>query len=312
MVGFPLQSQQGHALTEFTVVAVVLLIPLFLLIPVLAKLISQSHDMNIAARYVAWERTIWYSSDQQAPFGNDSAADNVVKTDGQLAYEVDARIFANSDEPIRTSVNTHYELDAFLHHHDGEAFLQGFNGDEVQRYARLATQETEPNEDTHVYKQNREAEKLEKATDERFDVNMDGKFTGTVSVSLIDLTDIFDLDGVDMSNFELTRSNTIFAEAWEAGGTRHGKRMIGALTPQDFANENTSAIENAQSLVSEMRIGEELHEDCLVFGYASIEPVPPHRLSRPDSRITSVRGVGDDTGCDLEHPDFQTSDPDFF
>ena len=82
--------QSGQALTEFLVVAAAL-IPLFLLIPVIAKYQDISHSTQLASRYVAFE----------AMTRNDSAS--TWKPETQLADEVRRRFFSNADAAVKTN-----------------------------------------------------------------------------------------------------------------------------------------------------------------------------------------------------------------
>lgn len=82
-------AQSGQALVEFLVVAVAL-IPLFLLIPVIAKYQSIAHATQIASRYAAFDGLV----------RND--AQNTAKPLDQLQDEVRRRIFSNSDAAIKT------------------------------------------------------------------------------------------------------------------------------------------------------------------------------------------------------------------
>ena len=294
----PGSLQAGQAMTEFLVVAVTLLIPLFVMIPVLAKIISQSHDMHIGARYAAWERTAWYHSDRPPPHGNTSAAQAVAKSDQQVAHEIDSRIFATGAQPVVSGAGTRYRLDPFLQHLNPELdpLLHDYSGNtSVNSFSRQASEEQSPGGTAGAM--NRAVEEIGEYT--RFDLNTEGLYTAQVDVDLIDLTDIFGAD-VDMSALRMTASNSLFVEAWEAGGTEHARYLIGGLTPQQYMD--TSVVEHAQNRLGDLPQSEEFAEGCLVFGHASIEPIPGHRLSKPDPRLTAVRGPADDADCGLEHP----------
>jgi hypothetical protein len=82
-------KQSGQALVEFLVVAVALL-PLFLLIPVIAKYQSIAQATQLASRYAAFDGLV----------RNDTQ--NTSKPLDQLQDEVRRRIFSNSDAPIKT------------------------------------------------------------------------------------------------------------------------------------------------------------------------------------------------------------------
>lgn len=84
------KRQQGQALTEFLVAAVAI-IPLFLLIPLIAKYQDISHSTQAASRYAAFD----------AMTRNDSVS--TWKAPSQLADEVRRRFFSNPDAPIKTN-----------------------------------------------------------------------------------------------------------------------------------------------------------------------------------------------------------------
>lgn len=84
------RQMQGQALTEFIVLALAL-VPLFLLIPVIAKYQDIAHAVQMASRYVAFDATT----------RNGTAS--TWKPPGQLAQEVRRRFFSNSDAPIKTN-----------------------------------------------------------------------------------------------------------------------------------------------------------------------------------------------------------------
>ena len=56
----PIHHQAGQALTEFNITAMFLLVPLFLIIPLVGKYIDIRHSSVQTARNMAWERTVWY------------------------------------------------------------------------------------------------------------------------------------------------------------------------------------------------------------------------------------------------------------
>ena len=60
---FKIHKQNGQAMVEFVVAALFFLGPLFLAIAVLGKFIDVQHTVDMASRYVAWERTVWYEAD---------------------------------------------------------------------------------------------------------------------------------------------------------------------------------------------------------------------------------------------------------
>ena len=52
--------ERGQAMTEFVIAATFVLLPMFVFIPMLGKYIDFKHATIQAARYQAWEYTVWY------------------------------------------------------------------------------------------------------------------------------------------------------------------------------------------------------------------------------------------------------------
>lgn len=84
-----LPREQGQALAEFLAVALAL-IPLFLLIPMIAKYQDLAHFTQLASRYAAFSATV----------RND--ATGTWTPEAELAAEVRRRFFSNSEAPIKT------------------------------------------------------------------------------------------------------------------------------------------------------------------------------------------------------------------
>jgi len=85
--------QGGQALTE-TLVAFVVLVPVFMLIPYLGKYLDVKHKTEDGARYALWERTVF--SDPGASWG---AGENQ-KSDTRIRSELRARIIEEPRAPI--------------------------------------------------------------------------------------------------------------------------------------------------------------------------------------------------------------------
>lgn len=53
-------AERGQAMTEFVITATMVLLPFFVFVPMLGKYIDFKHHAIQAARYQAWEYTVWY------------------------------------------------------------------------------------------------------------------------------------------------------------------------------------------------------------------------------------------------------------
>ena len=84
------RCQRGQSLVELLVVSLAL-VPLFLLLPMVAKYQDVAHVTQVASRYAAFDATI-----------NNDEAESGFKPAAQLAQEVRRRFFSNPDAPIKT------------------------------------------------------------------------------------------------------------------------------------------------------------------------------------------------------------------
>lgn len=112
-------NQRGQALIEFVVIALAI-VPLFLLMPVIAKYQDIAHSTVMAGRYLAYDAAIRNPgmSSWKAP--------------GQQAAEVSRRFFSNSDAPIKTNDtagNFKANQNLFWSDPKGNALIKDFNAD---------------------------------------------------------------------------------------------------------------------------------------------------------------------------------------
>lgn len=82
--------QRGQSLVEFSVAAMFVLVPIGLGLPYLAKVADARHNMHEAARYAAWERTVWYEAHDKYH----------LKSNADIKNEVSVRILGKAEAPI--------------------------------------------------------------------------------------------------------------------------------------------------------------------------------------------------------------------
>jgi hypothetical protein len=96
-------TEKGQAMTEFLIAASFFLIPLFLGMSLIAKYIDIKQANVEAARYQAWEYTVWYANDTERDyFGNGgeimsgfTAADQPIKARWETRNESKQRFYRN-------------------------------------------------------------------------------------------------------------------------------------------------------------------------------------------------------------------------
>lgn len=104
------RNQRGQAMVELVIVAVFVLLPLFLAMPLIGKYLDVRTAAAESARYAAWERTVWYGGAAASSigitipatmltpsftFGGNSWQANA-KADDEIRNEIAVRLLSNT------------------------------------------------------------------------------------------------------------------------------------------------------------------------------------------------------------------------
>ena len=129
-----MHQQQGQAMTEFSVAAAFILVPLFLLIPVLGKYIDVKHKAIQSARYEAWEYIAWNADGNRSINRFKGVPGGVkipAKTVAQTKLESVNRFYS---EPSSTLLNTDKmrawsstRLNKLWYDHKGDSLVDTIN-----------------------------------------------------------------------------------------------------------------------------------------------------------------------------------------
>lgn len=205
---------EGQALTEFLVVALAL-VPLFLLMPLIAKYQDIVHQTQMASRYVAFDaaaRNEWQNS---------------WKDPAQLAAEVRRRFFSNPDAPIKTN-DTAGNFDAnrnlFWRGPTNEPLIADFDADVAISFGENAGASQAAG-----FKASKDGDPFNKlggsaaSTNiaDQFSLKAAGIFTGNVSVKLANtpafLKSYQPFDKMDLS---ITRHTSVVVNGWDADSSQ--------------------------------------------------------------------------------------------
>lgn len=220
------KNQRGQAMAEFVIVAVLVLVPLYLLIPVLGKYIDMKSAAVVGARYAAWERTVFYA-------GPAASVDwpGVEKTDAEIRNEVRQRVFsqgttiANGDKGATNWGGGGYR--ASWVNRDGSGMLPDYNA---------VTHATQNDDSPGIA--NDVLNLIVTVADALgpFTLEMKGLYSAEVAVSANTLPINFSFDSEITKAFnpgKLTFSDrsVVLANGWSAKGSEHVKSQTQGLTP---------------------------------------------------------------------------------
>jgi hypothetical protein len=94
---------------EAVIACALVLVPLFLAIPILAKYQDIRFHVVQGARYAAWERTVWFGGDAAAEMGFGSISTNKwdanAKGDDAIRAEIGSRILSKNPDAFNTTLD---------------------------------------------------------------------------------------------------------------------------------------------------------------------------------------------------------------
>jgi hypothetical protein len=266
------ERQRGQALAEFTIAAAFVLIPLFLMIPLLGKFMDMKATTIQAARYAAWERTAWY--------GNaDWAAGQ--KSDAQIQSEVQQRFFADSaTTPLRSSDKTQSGAAVgkpLWHDHTGAPMLSAYSADAGKGTQTPGTMDVVLS-DVHKF-----VEVIDSVLGTKFKLDMKSLYTSTVSLNAANTPAISLATGADTSGFtapHFVMQQVLVTNGWSANGPDFVKKQTEGLAVLSLAQR--SPVKEVMHIVQSVlgTFVEELKPSSLKLGGVLLpDLVPTDRLT---------------------------------
>lgn len=266
--------QSGQAMTEFVIGAVLFLLPLFLILPMLGKYADIKATAAQTARYVAWERTVW--------FGGNSASvswPGASKSETDITNEARKRVteFGQLIKSTDKSATDFNEAGGRAHwkNRDGSPMLKKYSDIAVSPIAN----QTSPDLVTGTI--------LGAITTVTaitgFNLETKGLYTGQATITVDTLPIGLNLDGGTDGRFApgtlaFTDKNVIMANGWSANGSGHVKTQTAGLAPLGLlGTAGLDKILQAGTCAAFVLFAPEL---CfLELGKIEPDIVPPDRLT---------------------------------
>jgi hypothetical protein len=193
--------QRGQAMTEFTIAAAFVLVPLFLMLPLLGKFMDMKASSIQAARYAAWERTAWYGNSDWA-VGQ--------KSDAAIQAEVQTLFFTEK---------------ALWNDHAGESILAGNS-------TSLRPGQTPGTMNTILGGVTTAVNTIGKIVGTNFKVDMESLYTSTVTLQAAKTDAVGRAWGdVDLTAPTFTMTQVLVTNGWSANGPAFVESQTKALAP---------------------------------------------------------------------------------
>jgi hypothetical protein len=214
------RNQQGQAVTECLVLAVAV-VPLFLLIPYIAKYQDVAHQTQLASRYVAFEAT-----------QRNEVMGGGFKPEAQLADEVRQRFFGRPDSPIQNGLvaqDVDAQQNRFWRDPQGRALVERFDDVTVSFGAASGPTHGDAIVDS-------DGADVLNTPGALAGLKAKGIYRANVSVKLLNLpAGIQSLEPFDNINLAITRSTSVMFDPWAAQSVSQTNSRVNKLLPLDSA-----------------------------------------------------------------------------
>ncbi len=247
-------------MTEFQVAAAFVLVPLFLIVPLVGKYIDIKHAAINSARYQAWEYTAWYNSvDDHDIVGNFTAAKIPYKSPDVTAAESERRLFSyireGDDALAVTSADASgwkaSEMNPLWNNHRGRPIYTGNLGARTV----ISTANETPGFKIFGIDSGSIVNVILKVLDFVFDafgallsiipgnsgnefsaINTEGYTKVSVYAPIDTYPNVIDVADGRKAEGILARAG-VLSEGWNAGGTEHTYKQIGGAIPSTLLKE---------------------------------------------------------------------------
>lgn len=272
-------------MTELLITASFVLVPLFLLIPLLGKYIDIKHASIQAARYEAWEYTVWYASDAETPDGFPGGP-MPVKSTSQLQRESRRRLFSGPglalDDGDKGTGWVEADRNPVWRDHVGLSLYDGDLGATTPPgAARSRLDSSEPTPDVLAVGEVTSAlplmfsaafsyfatglpiplpPVLRPSTDFDEAINVDGYARSVVAVPITTppgLVDVRTLEGeagadvdIDIGTLVFNTEAAVLSDGWNAGGVEHTFDRVGGIVPTNILSEMMSGVPGLSTVLS--------------------------------------------------------------
>ena len=270
-----------------------------LLLPYFSKLIEARHYNDMAARYVAFEKTVWL---EQGPenYQASGAGALAIKQTSAIASEIPERFFSKVDYAINSRMRPEDELWNIKDH--GYVTFQFNQSKKLTNKELLAAYNPNDDKKDHTYFEvdstNKEAPgTIAGITNNALaileiggtDFNDKSFYKGQSEIQIAshllledevyrnEMSDVEGRETKRKSEFEIVMKSELhlLADGWNVGGPRHNINQVKGMVPSSLFDFNL--LNQFRNLLTAIPLSKKLGSDSLKFGHVDIEELPQER-----------------------------------
>ncbi|MXR69805.1 hypothetical protein [Shewanella insulae] len=273
-------QQRGQALVESVVGLSLVIIPLLIIFPLLAKVSSAQHRADQAAHYNAWERTVWKEG-RPDRMPRRSGLYVAIRSDEEQMKYLPWRFYQQDGRKIATREREQWSWDNNVHpllkyplKRDGKETLLLKNLQESakdeQELARIGGSQQGTGTPGTYGKTVEQAVGMLSFTG--FKLPRDQFYRTKIKTDLENL----EMEDLDSLNLSVEGQSALLASGWNAAGPYHVKNRVRRLVLTNYMD--VGVIRTAQNLIGIIPFGKEIRSNSLKLGFVEPDVLPANRL----------------------------------
>jgi hypothetical protein len=270
----PKSKQTGQAMTEFVVGTVLFLLPLFLIIPMMGKYADVKASAAQTARYVAWERTVWYGgASASVAWPGNSKTEAAIKNEARQRVMAFGGAVSDNDKDATSFQQTGARN--IWRNRDQSPMLKNYNDASIGTINNLSSPDIATGDVLDAI--------MTVASILGFKLETNGFYNGDAAISVTTLPIGSNLGGTDIGRFDpgvltFRDKNVILSNTWSGNGSAHVKSQVAGLAPLGLVDDSVAGdiLRYAGCAAAALFVP----EICfLEIGKIEPDVVPPDRLT---------------------------------
>lgn len=270
----PGRRQRGQAMTEFVIGTILFLMPLFLIIPMMGKYADVKATAAQTARYVAWERTVWYGgASASVTWPGNSKSEAEIRNEARQRVTSFGRGVADNDK----SAGSFEQAGArnMWRNRDQSLMLKNYNDASIDKINNSSSPDIATGDVLDAI--------MVVASILGFKLETNGFYNGDAAISVTTLPIGTNLSGTSSGRFDpgvltFRDKNVILSNTWSGNGAGHVKSQVAGLAPLGLVDE--SGVGDVIQIIGCIAMALFAPEICfLEVGKIEPDVVPPDRLT---------------------------------
>lgn len=268
-------NQRGQAMTEFVIGTILFLMPLFLIIPMMGKYADVKASAAQTARYVAWERTVWYGgSSASVSWPGNSKSEAAIRNEARQRVTSFGRGLANGDKNAGSFAQSGARN--MWRNRDQSVMLASYNAASIGTINNSSSPDIATGDVLDAI--------MVVASVLGFKLETNGFYNGDAAISVTTLPIGTNLSGTNSGKFDpgvltFRDKNVILSNTWSGNGSAHVKSQTAGLAPLGLVDQ-VSGLQDAIQAIGCVAMVLFAPEICfLEIGKIEPDVVPPDRLT---------------------------------